>query len=66
MTDKERGKVFAEYWVRCGRCGHETILDAIKRRVAVEEVRERGWRHTHDDGWICSACQSSHPESGIV
>ncbi len=65
MTEKEKGQVFAEYWVRCGLCRHEAILDARKRRIAVEEVRERGWRRTHEDGWICPTCHQHEADKEL-
>jgi len=56
MESPVRGHVFAEYWVQCGVCEREAVLDARKRRIAVEEVRERGWKHTHNHGWVCPGC----------
>ncbi|MGI8827998.1 MAG: hypothetical protein ACR2JC_20685 [Chloroflexota bacterium] len=55
--DESKGHIYAEYWMLCGLCGRETALDARKRRVAIEEARERGWVRTREHGWVCSECK---------
>lgn len=54
----ERGKIIAQFSVRCGRCAcHLALFGAMSRRQAAERARQRGWTLTRAWGWMCCSCR---------
>lgn len=52
----KKGRIFADYWVQCGRCEYMEALATIDPHDAQKVARERGWRRRYPHGMVCADC----------
>ncbi len=57
MTTKKGGRIFVDYWVRCGLCGEDTCLAASIKEMARQETVRLGFKHMQGHGLVCKECQ---------
>ena len=57
-----KGKIFADYWVQCGKCEEMRSLTTRNKAVANRVVRDLGYRLTRVYGWVCPGCQEPEQE----
>lgn len=54
---KYPGRIFYEFWVRCGTCGYEYPSTRTTHGKTAQEARSFGWKQRGEPyGWICRDC----------
>lgn len=51
-----KGIISGQFTVFCGLCDEWMYLGAMKLKPAHSEAREKEWRLTKKNGWICPKC----------
>ncbi len=54
-----RGRILPKYEITCGLCPKREDVQgvtAVQRRMY---ARDRGWRLSRKDGWLCCACHAT-------
>jgi hypothetical protein len=51
-----KGRLIADWYIICGRCEDGEHVGENDKSVAIKVLRERGWKITRLDGWVCPRC----------
>ena len=51
-----KGKLVKEYWISCGLCGSEKVLDVPPKFTGKEAARQANYHLTQKHGWLCPEC----------
>ena len=51
------GRITKEYWISCGICLDERVLDVPRPKTPAKSAREQGYKLTRKFGWICPKCK---------
>lgn len=51
-----RGVITKQLTVFCGLCDEWMYLTEVKLKPAHNEAKEKGWKLTRKNGWLCPEC----------
>jgi len=62
VTEQQKGRMRADWWVNCGGCGASEWLDNVEAHAVgglPNLAKKLGWKYTKAGGWTCPACQGA-------
>lgn len=62
--DRDEGRIFPDYWIRCGKCRYEHPLGTTDRAVVQMSARQQGWIKIRWEGWVCPDCAAPAADQG--
>jgi hypothetical protein len=52
------GRIFAEWWVSCGKCHNAVPLLTNDKRVTFSLAHDQGYHRNEQFGFLCKSCRA--------